>query len=116
MSGAVILGRKVKQNRAGKSRAIDVLSLVKAWHLVAVTLCSLVAIVAGAQTPAAVATYPRAALDFTGIVAKTQTTPLDDSVFDSSPERLALAFPEKVHLVVEYCPFCRVIIGRLQAR
>ena len=99
MSGAVILGRKVKQNRAGESRAIDVLSLVKAWHLVAVTLCSLVAIVAGAQTPAAVATYPRAALDFTGIVAKTKTTPLDDSVFDSSPERLALAFPEKVHLV-----------------
>ena len=71
MSGAVILDRKVKQNRAGESRAIDVLSLVKAWHLVAVTLCSLVATLAGAQTSAAVATYPRAALDFTGIVAKT---------------------------------------------
>ena len=99
MSGAVISGRKVKQNMAAKSRAIDVLSLVKAWHIVAVILCSLFATLVGAQTPAAVATYPRTALDFTGLVAKTQTTPLDDSVFDSSPERLALAFPEKVHLV-----------------
>jgi methionine-rich copper-binding protein CopC len=99
MSGAVISGRKVKQNMAAKSRAIDVLSLVKAWHIVAVILCSLFATLVGAQMPAAIATYPRTALDFTGLVAKTQTTPLDDSVFDSSPERLALAFPEKVHLV-----------------
>ena len=52
-----------------------------------------------AQTPAAVATYPRAAIDYSGIVAKTQTTPLDDSVFDVSPEKLGLVFPQKVHLV-----------------
>jgi len=84
---------------AGKSRVIDVLSHVEAWRIIAVALCLFFAILAGAQTPAAVATYPRAALDFTGIVAKTQTTPIDDSVFDSSPERLALSFPEKVHLV-----------------
>ena len=99
MSGAVISGRKVKQNMAAKIKVIDVLSLVKAWHIIAVIVCSLFATLVGAQTPAAVATYPRAARDITGIVAKTQTTPLDDSVFDSSPERLALAFPEKVHLV-----------------
>jgi methionine-rich copper-binding protein CopC len=99
MSGAVILGRKARQTMAGKSRGIDVLSHVKAWRIIVVALCLFFAILAGAQTPAAVATYPRAALDFTGIVAKTQTTPLDDSVFDSSPERLALSFPEKVHLV-----------------
>lgn len=84
---------------AGKSRVIDVLSHVKAWRIIAAAPCLFFAILASAQTPAAVATYPRAALDFTGIVAKTQTTPLDDSVFDSSPERLALSFPEKVHLV-----------------
>ena len=54
---------------------------------------------ASAQTPSAVATYPRAAVDFSGIVAKTQTTPMDDSVFDYSPEKLGLLFPQKVHLV-----------------
>jgi len=54
---------------------------------------------ASAQTPSAVATYPRASVDFSGIVAKTQTSPMDDSVFDYSPEKLGLVFPQKVHLV-----------------
>ena len=99
MLNAVIWGRQVRQNMASKNRVIQVLWRVKAPHIVVAILFSFSATLAGAQTPAAVATYPRAALDFTGIVAKTQTTPLDDSVFDSSPERLALAFPEKVHLV-----------------
>lgn len=51
------------------------------------------------QTPPAVATYPRAAVDFTGIIAKTKTTPLDDTVAAVAPERLALEFPSAVHLV-----------------
>ncbi len=32
---------------------------------------------------------------FSGIVAKTQTTPMDDSVFDYSPEKLDLVFSSK---------------------
>ena len=54
---------------------------------------------ASAQTPAAVATYPRAAQDFTGIVAQTETSPRDDAVTLAAPERLSLDFPNSVHLV-----------------
>ena len=52
-----------------------------------------------AQTPDAVATYPRAALDSTGIVSQTKTTPVDDSVTLVAPQQLALEFPNSVHLV-----------------
>lgn len=58
-----------------------------------------IALPAQAQTPPAVATYPRALADFTGIVAKTKTTPLNDTVSIMAPTKLALAFPSRVHLV-----------------
>ncbi len=37
--------------------------------------------------------------DSTGIMAKTETAPLDDAVLDTAPSQLSLAFPQPVRLV-----------------
>ena len=99
MSGAVILGRKVKQNMAGKSRAIDVLSLVKAWHLVAVDTLFTCCNRSRRTNPRSGSHLSAGCAGFHRNSSEDANDSLDDSVFDSSPERLALAFPEKVHLV-----------------
>jgi methionine-rich copper-binding protein CopC len=41
----------------------------------------------------------RQAADSTGIISKTETTPLDDAVLASAPNQLSLVFPQRVRLV-----------------
>lgn len=48
--------------------------------------------------PSSAAVYRQAA-DITGIIAKTESSPLDDAVLDSAPSQLSLVFPQPVRLV-----------------
>lgn len=53
--------------------------------------------VANAQIP--IATYPQQTSDFNEIIARTKTSPVDDSILVEAPDELGLIFPKDVHLV-----------------
>ena len=53
--------------------------------------------VVSAQIP--LAKYPQQTFDFNEIVARTKTSPVDDSILVDAPYELGLIFPKDVHLV-----------------
>ena len=57
----------------------------------------LVGNVVSAQIP--LAKYPQQTSDFNKIIAKTKTSPVDDSILVNAPHELGLIFPKDVHLV-----------------
>ena len=63
-------------------------------------LGSIIILTAGvvrAQMP--LASYPQQRPHFNEIVAKTKTSPADDSILINAPQELGLIFPKDVHLV-----------------
>ena len=72
-------------------------SNLKHSMIVLVGIIFLAGSVASAQIP--LARYPQQLFDFNEIVARTKTSPVDDSILVDAPHELGLIFPKDVHLV-----------------
>jgi methionine-rich copper-binding protein CopC len=80
-----------------RARGKEIVKLKYGLKVVSIGLILLLSRLSFAQ-PSSSAVYRQAA-DITGLVAKTESSPLNDAVLNSAPNQLSLVFPQRVRLV-----------------